>query len=196
MKLALLRHAPTTWNEAGRLQGLSDTSLSRAGRAAARAWRLPDRLYGWRRLSSPMLRALETAALAGLRDPEIDPRLREMDWGNWEGKTLDSLRHADPSAMATNEAAGLDFRPADGESPREVRCRFLDLVRDLAADGRNTIAVTHRGVMRAALSATTGWDFTGAPPVRMPRYGLLMLTVDDNAMLSPDDPLVIATGGA
>ena len=196
MKLALLRHAPTTWNEAGRIQGLSDIRLSRAGRAAARTWRLPDRLHDWRRLSSPLQRALETAELAGLRDPEIDPRLREMDWGDWEGETLDSLRHADPSAMANNEAAGLDFRPAAGESPREVRHRLLELVRDLAADGRNTVAVTHRGVMRAALSAATGWDFTGAPPVRMPRYGLLMLEVDDNAMLSPDDPLVIATGGA
>ena len=90
VKLALLRHAPTTWNEAGRIQGLSDIHLSRAGRAAARTWRLPDRLHGWRRLSSPLLRALETAALAGLRDPEIDPRLREMDWGDWEGETLDS----------------------------------------------------------------------------------------------------------
>lgn len=196
MKLALLRHAPTRWNEAGRIQGLSDIRLSRAGRAAVRAWRLPDRLYGWRRLSSPLVRALETAALAGLGDPEIDPRLREMDWGDWEGKTLDGLRHVDPPAMATNEAAGLDFRPADGESPREVRDRFLDLVRDLAADDRDTVAVTHRGVMRAALSAATGWDFTGAPPVRMPRYGLLMLTVDDHAILSPDDPPVIATGGA
>ena len=139
---------------------------------------------------------METAALAGLRDPEIDPRLREMDWGDWEGETLDSLRHADPSAMATNEAAGLDFRPSGGESPREVRHRLFDLVRDLAADGRDTVAVTHRGVMRAALSAATGWDFTGAPPVRMPRYGLLMLRVDDGATLTPDDPLVIATGGA
>ncbi|MDE0243031.1 MAG: histidine phosphatase family protein [bacterium] len=195
MKLALLRHAPTTWNKEGRLQGLSDIQLSRAGRAAARGWRLPDRLYAWRRISSPLLRALETAALTGLQDPEIDPRLREMDWGNWEGQTLDSLRHADPTAMATNEAAGLDFRPPDGESPREVRSRLLDLVRDLGADGRDTVAVTHRGVMRAALSAATGWDFTGAPPVRMPRYGLLMLTMDDNAALFPDDPPVIATGG-
>ncbi len=195
MKLALLRHAQTKWNEAGRLQGLSDIGLSRTGRTAARAWRLPGHLHGWRRLSSPLLRALETAALTGLADPEIEPRLREMDWGDWEGKTLDSLRHADPSAMSANEAAGLDFRPPDGESPRDVRRRLLDLVRDLAADGRHTVAVTHRGVMRAALSAATGWDFTGAPPIRMPRYGLLMLTVDDNAAVVPDDPPVIATGG-
>lgn len=118
-----------------------------------------------------------------------------MDWGDWEGQTLDSLRHADPSAMATNEAAGLDFRPPDCESPREVRVRFLDLVREFAADGRDTVSVTHRDVMRAALSAATGWDFTRAPPIRMPRYGLLMLTVDD-ATLFPDDPLVIATGGS
>ena len=195
MKLALLRHAPTTWNEAGRLQGLCDTRLSRRGRMAARAWQLPCHLFGWRRLSSPLLRARETAALAGLPGAEIEPRLREMDWGAWEGKTLDSLRHADPSAMSANEAAGLDFCPPDGESPREVRSRLLELVRDLAADGRHTVAVTHRGVMRAALSAATGWDFTGAPPIRMPRYGLLMLTVGDNAALAPDNPPVIATGG-
>ena len=38
---AMLRHAPTEWNAAGRLQGLTDTCLSRDGEAAARRWRLP-----------------------------------------------------------------------------------------------------------------------------------------------------------
>jgi len=38
---AILRHAATAWNEARRLQGLTDTTLSAAGEADARSWRLP-----------------------------------------------------------------------------------------------------------------------------------------------------------
>ena len=195
-KLALMRHAPTVWNAEGRIQGRSDIPLSPAGRTAASQWRLPAFLFTRRRLSSPLCRALETAALVGMADPEIEPRLAEMDWGQWEGSTLAELRRSDPDAMTANEAAGLDFRPAGGESPRDVRQRLGSLVKDLAADGRDTVAVTHRGVMRAALSLATGWDLFEASPVSIPRYGLLMLTLETANVPSLDEPAVLDLGGA
>ncbi len=189
-----MRHGPTAWNADGRVQGRMDPPLSPAGRAAVAGWRLPPSTASWRRLSSPLTRALETAELAGLANPEIEPRLVEMDWGLWEGRTLAGLRRDAPRAMAANEAAGLDFRPAGGESPREVRRRLAHLVGDLLADGRDTIAVTHRGVMRAALSLATGWDFSGAPPLGIPRYGWLMLTLEPAGRVAVEDAAEFASG--
>ena len=84
--------------------------------------------------------------------------LVEMDWGLWQGMTLAELRAADPEGMRRNESRGLDFRPDGGESPREVRARVARWLAALAADGPPLVVVTHKGVIRAALSLATGWD--------------------------------------
>ena len=67
-RLALIRHGPTRYNEAGRMQGRIDEPLSAAGRAAVGGWRLPSgidpELTGADWVSSPLIRARETARLA------------------------------------------------------------------------------------------------------------------------------------
>lgn len=166
IRLALLRHAPTAWNEAGRLQGHTDVALSEAGRAGLQGRRPPHELAGFRWLASPLLRACETALLLGVA-AEPEPALIEMDYGDWEGRTLAEVRAEDPDGAAANEARGLDFRPPGGESPRDVQARLVSLGQRLQADGRDTAAVTHKGVIRAALALATGWDMTGKPPRRL-----------------------------
>ena len=68
---------------------------------------------------------------------------------------------------ARNEAAGLDFRPPGGESPREVRDRVMSWLAANAARRETMVVVTHKGVLRAVLSAATGWDMSRKPPVRL-----------------------------
>jgi broad specificity phosphatase PhoE len=159
------------------MQGRADLSLSAAGRAQVRRWRLPAAWAKARWLSSPLRRATETAALLTDGPVTIEPRLIEMDWGAWEGRTLAQLRAEAPQAMAANEARGLDFRPEGGESPREVRARLAALLADLAA-GPDAILVTHKGVIRAALSLPTGWDMTCKPPLRLADDTALVLHGD------------------
>ncbi|GGF32231.1 phosphoglycerate mutase [Aliidongia dinghuensis] len=163
---AALRHAPTAWNEAGRLQGRSDPPLSPEGRALARRWCLPREVAGFRWLASPLGRAVETAECLGL-DAVIEPALIEMAWGEWEGRTLAGLRAADPAGMALAEARGLDLSPPGGESPRMVQARLRPLLERLAAERRPTGAVTHKGVLRALLALATGWDVREAPPIKL-----------------------------
>src|SRR6185436_6401435 len=126
MIVAFLRHGPTTWNEEGRMQGRRDVPLSDRGRAEVEAWRANARLVKlvaaqtpW--YSSPLKRAVQTAEILAGAPPRCDPALIEMDWGDWEGLRLDELRNRHGADFARNEAAGLDFRPSRGESPREVR---------------------------------------------------------------------------
>jgi broad specificity phosphatase PhoE len=164
--IALLRHGPTEWNAAKRLQGRVDPPLSAPGRAEVGRRRLPADLDGWRLVSSPLRRVVETALiLAG--EPVIEPRLIEMDWGAWEGETVADLRARLGPAMAENEARGLDFRPDGGESPREVQARLQPWLDELAAGGDDTVAVTHKGVIRALYARATGWDMTGRMPDKL-----------------------------
>lgn len=151
---------------AKRLQGRSDIPLSPAGREAVRRRVVPPRFMNFRWLTSPLVRASETAALLGVA-AEPDPALTEMDFGRWEGRTLAAVRAEDPEGVAANEAAGLDFRPPEGESPREVQGRLNDLGRRLLLDGRDAAAVCHKGVIRAAMALAIDWDMTGKPPVRL-----------------------------
>lgn len=162
--LALIRHAPTEWNAQARIQGLSDIELSAEGRARAQSWKLPAELASFTWVCSPLKRAMQTAQLLGApADCPTDPRLREADWGDWEGRVLPELRAELSEEMVRNEARGLDLRPPGGESPREVRDRLSDFVRDIASRGEDTVAVTHNGILRASYSLATGWDFKSKP---------------------------------
>jgi probable phosphoglycerate mutase len=87
-----------------------------------------------------------------------------MDWGDWEGQTLKSLREEHGSQMAENEARGLDFRAPGGESPRDVQVRLRPLLRSLSGP---TIFVTHKGVLRALYALATGWAMTDRPPTKL-----------------------------
>jgi broad specificity phosphatase PhoE len=166
--LHLLRHAPTAWNDAGRMQGRRDVPLGPAGRREARHWRLPADVGSNARItSSPLGRAIETARIVSGREPEIAPALIEMDWGAWEGFRLDDLQSRDGDAFVRNAARGLDFRPPGGESPREVMTRTLAWVDEVVRDEAPVVAVTHNGVLRALVAAATGWDMTGKPPVKL-----------------------------
>jgi broad specificity phosphatase PhoE len=166
-RLLLIRHGPTEWSESHRLQGRADPGLSPQGRAEVRSWRLPEIWKDARWLSSPLRRARDTAALLTAVPVGIEPRLIEMDWGAFEGRTLSDLRAEDPDGMAANEARGLDFRPPGGESPREVAERFRSLAAELSEAPTPVIAVTHKGAVRAALSLAAGWAMTTKPPVRL-----------------------------
>lgn len=161
--LFAFRHAATDWTAERRLQGRTDRPLSDEGRRQAAGWRLPAEIEGFRWLSSPLSRCRETAEAMGAT-PLIEPALVEMGWGAWEGRRLADLRADLGPAMAENEAGGLDFRPEGGESPRMVQGRLLPFLAGLDAD---SVAVAHKGVLRALYSLATGWDMTGKPPDRL-----------------------------
>jgi probable phosphoglycerate mutase len=164
--LALLRHGPTAWTREHRLQGRTDLALDAAGRRAVSGWRLPAEALGLHWLTSPLKRCRETAALLGL-EPKIEPRLIEMDWGGWEGRTLVELRAEFGAEIAAREAQGLDLQPPGGESPRAVRRRLAPLLAEIAAEGTGTGCVTHKGIIRAILALATGWDMLEPEPAKL-----------------------------
>jgi len=162
--LALLRHGDTAWSAEGRIQGRTDVPLSDTGRLAIQSVRLPKICAEMHAVTSPLARCVETAALLGAAQAEREPRIIETSWGAWEGKRLSDLRKELGPAMEENEARGWDFRPAGGESPREVLARVRSWLAELSVP---TLAITHRGVIRAIYAAAAGWDLRGKPPAKL-----------------------------
>jgi probable phosphoglycerate mutase len=166
--LIVIRHAPTPWNRMKRLQGHSNIALDAAGRAVALQWRAAAQAWaGWQIISSPLQRARETAALLfPLAEIHIEPRLIEMNFGGWEGKTLRDLRAEPGGDAAQRELLGLDFHAPAGESPRQVQARLRPLLRELSL-GEDCVAVAHKAVLRALYALATGWDMTVKPPQKI-----------------------------
>ena len=167
VRVLMVRHGRTEWNDQGRIQGHTDIPLSEAGRARLRESHIPAAYgkFAWR--SSPLQRAVQSADLLGASDLEVDARLMEMHWGDWEGETRPELRRRLGARMERMEERGVDFRPPEGESPRELTGRLNAWLGDVRAGGRGVIAVTHKGVIRAALALAMGWDLRGSAPVRL-----------------------------
>jgi broad specificity phosphatase PhoE len=187
LPFAILRHAATTWNEERRLQGVTDTTLSPAGETEARRWRLPPPADGWLRMSSPLQRARRTAELL---QPSaavtIDPALREMSFGSWEGRTIAELRVSVGERFLDAERRGLDFQPPGGESPRAVMARLGRWTARIAGAGAPIVAVSHKAAIRALLALATGWDMTGRPPYKLDWRCVHFFTVATDGSVAVD----------
>lgn len=180
----LVRHGPTHWNTAGRIQGHTDIPLSDEGQARAGMQRIPAIYSDAAWVSSPLIRAMQTAQQMGCVDPVIEPALIEMNWGEWEGLTLSELQQNYGDELKTNEDRGLNFRPSGGESPRDVRLRVLRWMREASESAAVVVAVTHKGVIRAMLSEATGWDMTGPPPLKLAWTCAHVFELDRHGQLS------------
>lgn len=145
LELWLVRHGETDWTAAGRFCGWSDPALNERGRAQAR--NLGRRLSGRRFdsfVSSSSTRAVETARLAH-RDPAVDVRLRELDFGDLEGRTW-----AECSVEVQESLRDFDmFQAPNGESVAQLSVRVRKALGELGS-GRHLV-VTHGGVIRTLL---------------------------------------------
>ncbi len=165
--LALIRHGTTEWNATGLVQGSTDIPLNEAGALKVASWIIPGELADFKWLASPLSRAYQTASLLAGFEPEVDERLVEMAWGDWEGRTLADLREELGDLMVAWEAKGLDFQGPNGESPRDVQKRMAPMLLEIATKKQPTIAVTHKGFIRALYASAIDWDMVDKPPVKL-----------------------------
>lgn len=156
-RVILVRHGETTWNREGRYQGQIDTPLSpfgiRQGEAVAAALRdLPlDAVY-----SSPLSRSYDTAMMcARYHDLSVtkEPRLTEINHGEWEGMLAEEVRLRDAERLAEWHRDVTQVRMPGGETVEEVRQRAMDALRDIALqhDGQTVLIVAHDAVNKVIL---------------------------------------------
>ena len=157
-RLTLIRHAVTDWNLAGRFQGVADVPLNEEGHRQAR--RLERYVAGLEDdaevYSSPLIRAVETARLAFPgRELRLDPRLQELNFGRFEGKTQ-AENETDP-AWPVWMTDPFELAPPGGESYSRLRERVTSWMREVVADGpAHVVAVTHSGTIQMLLAAVLG----------------------------------------
>ncbi|TMM51251.1 histidine phosphatase family protein [Sulfitobacter sabulilitoris] len=186
IRLALLRHGPTAWNRAGRIQGRTDMPLDPEAAADLQALRLPAEWHDADLWASPMQRAAQTAAHLTGRAARCEPALMEMNWGDWEGLHGADLR-ADPlSGYRDIEHWGWGYSPPGGESPADLRARLVPWACGLT---RDSVAICHIGVMRVLLAHATGWGFDGPAPFRIKRNRLYVITLSDRGWTALPEPI-------
>jgi probable phosphoglycerate mutase len=162
--LYYVRHGETDFNRQGRLQGRRDIPLNAHGRQqAAECGVLLRDLFArdhrqaqdFKYVSSPLKRARETMeilrATLGLQvdDYEIDARLIEIAYGEWEGLTLQEIEMRNASVLSARERDKWDFAPPGGESYRELADRIGSWYNSLTAD---TVIAAHGGGVRALMA--------------------------------------------
>ena len=152
-RLILIRHGDLGDRLRGRYIGRTDAPLSVEGRrqAAALAGPLAQLPSKASVLVSPLCRTRETAEFALGRGANfaVDPDLREIDFGRWEGMGFAEILAADPAAVDRWAALAEDFAFPDGDSIRNFRKRIGATAERIAADPAGTVVVvTHGGVIR------------------------------------------------
>lgn len=153
--LYILRHGETAWNTERRMQGTRDSALTELGRRQALAVgraleaelaRTPAPTIFWR---SPLGRVRETAEIVGralgLADAEWreDERLKELSYGEWEGRSWKEIEAARPNALADWKADPQGFCPPGGETHFELRRRSAAFLAEVAAMGVRTVMLGH-----------------------------------------------------
>jgi len=161
-RLLLTRHGQTEWHHDNRYAGRTDIRLNETGRREAEALAMravrevPDHI-----VCSPLARAVETAQpTAEARGAElvVDERLREVDFGEWEGKTLAEIRSSHPEA-AERFINDPDERPFPGGEPLpDAANRGLDALRGLNQEhpGETVLVVAHNTLIRLCLCSLLG----------------------------------------
>jgi len=146
--IVLCRHGSTDANVAGAFLSTGDPPLNALGRAQSARARDALREFAFdRAFSSPMRRCRETLAIVAPQVAyRIDDALREVDFGAWEGRSIDWLEAHDPDGVARRRRDPLTFRPAGGESFLDVSQRVRDLA-DAARAAGNALVVGHRGTL-------------------------------------------------
>lgn len=138
--LYFVRHCQTDWSLEKRIQGHASIPLNTHGRQEAKQLKLTlDSIDFTYCFSSDLARAYETAQIL-TKDRHIkitaDPRLRERNYGKWQGMPNQSLPE----------------NPTGIETDQEMHQRISDFLKEMAYTPGKILVVTHWGVIREVMS--------------------------------------------
>lgn len=162
----LVRHGETEWNIVGRYQGCTDTKLSENGlnQASLLSERFKhkfDYLY-----TSPLERAYQTAQIIGNAsniDPVISKALIEINFGVWEGLTMNEISKQYPTEYKHWRTDEETARLMSTEvSIKKVSIRAKNEIERLVKmhSGSRIFIVSHGGILKAALVGLFDWKMT------------------------------------
>jgi len=158
VEVVVVRHGETEWSRTGRHTGRSDIPLTENGERQARA--VGEALRGREFalvVSSPLIRARETARLAGF-EPELRDDLAEWDYGEYDGLTTPQIREQVPDWTIWGYGA------VGGESVEQLAARADRVVAELLAVDGDVLVFSHGHFLRVL---TARWLGLGAADGRL-----------------------------
>ncbi|MBL6959098.1 MAG: histidine phosphatase family protein [Rhodospirillales bacterium] len=175
-----VRHAPVV-GHGGRIYGQDDVpcDVSDTDSFAALARALPEgAVWVTSHLSrtTDTANAIKAAGLNGAR-PIVEETLAEQHFGDWQDLSWDELRATKGERYETFWRRPADERPPGGESFADVIGRTTETVRRLTGDhgGRDIIAVTHGGTIRAAVAYALDLDPARALTVKVDNLSITQI---------------------
>ena len=178
MKIVLLRHAETDWNNAKKFLSRTDLPLNATGRQQAQGIRLDGLAFEPSLVaSSPSIRTVETAEFVRSSNSlkhvpfELFADLREMDFGQFEGGTPTELRQSVELATAFNSWSTDKpnaMAPPGGESWGAAFARAESFLAQLVMGGKDALVVSHGYLLRLVMVAALG----GSHPSSMRRFAI------------------------
>ena len=179
----LVRHGETAWSLSGQHTGLTDIPLTETGEDDGR--KVQARLDGktfTTVLTSPLLRARRTCALAGFGDvAKITPDLVEWDYGDYEGRKTADIRVDRPSWYLFRDGC------PGGESLAAVAARADRLIAQLRAEGGRILLFSHGHFSRILAARWMGFDAENAMHFVLSTASLSILGYEHNL----DDPALL-----
>lgn len=177
--IILVRHGLTQWNIDGRYQGQKDPDLSALGieqanklAAYLKSWEL-DAVY-----ASDLKRASNTASIIALEHHlpvQIDKRLREFNFGVWEGLTRDQIKKQYRDIYLKRKT-DIHTPIPGGETTSQVQKRVALWLNDATEPLNHVIvAVSHGGTIRVILALILGVDITRCYTIKLDNCGFSII---------------------
>jgi len=202
-ELYLVRHGETEWNKIGRFQGCTDISLAAEGiqQAILLRKRLDakfDCIY-----TSPLSRAVQTATILCQNTNNIKPviveDLREINFGAWEGLTIEQIKERFPLEFQLWKTDEENANLVGGDlNLKNASTRITNAILNIVKEhiGEKIVIVAHGGILKAGLIGLFDWKMTmyhrfflGNTSVTKISFGNtlnpILITLNDTSHISP-----------
>jgi len=175
----LVRHGETTWNVERRFQGQLDVELSKTGLRQAEAvakWLAAQPVRFAAIYSSDLKRATRTALIIGGKlglVPRLDPALREINVGEWQGLVASEIEERFPGQLEEWQEKIDSFTLPGGESIPIVQDRIYTAYQEIVEQhrGQAIIIVSHGAALAALMAALHDWDLVDTWHTKRARMG-------------------------
>lgn len=185
-QIFLVRHGETQWNVAGKFQGCKDIPLSDEGFVQANLLKTRfsnkfDCIY-----TSPLTRAFQTAEVICEGSniiPTIENDLREIDFGKWEGLTINQIEADYPTEFKKWRTDKINGNLVGGDlSLKCASIRSKNAILNIANNnsGKAVVIVAHGGIIKASLIGLFDWDMTMYHKIILGNTSVSKISFDDS----------------
>jgi len=180
----LVRHGETEWNRLGKFQGCQDIDLSKEGIVQAEhlSKRLNDNFdYIY---TSPLKRAMQTAYIIAANkkiEPMVINELREINFGEWEGLSLEEISYKFPREFNKWRNDKLEAPMCGGDlSIEKASTRAKNAIKEIVSKHKekNILIVAHGGIIKAGLIGLFDWNMTMYHKIKLGNTAICKIDFD------------------